>query len=342
MPLILVSIIGLAALFAMAGLASASNALSKALIGFFQGFGPILNWFGNLISPPLTQLTRWISHECGVAFQGLEQIGVRWLDGLNSYVNYMGEHTLKWASELYGTVEWLTWHYIPKQVAAALRATEGEIGALWRHMPLPARVVIHLPRISKAWIKAAIAAVLPGALIAELPLLKWLARHKAWLAHVAALAGGIALAPGYAIPRLWRGIDDLRKWKTHVGRRLHRLEKLLGMTGLAIAIASVLRIPSFRCLTTGPIGKVSRALCGLSSAALQDLLGLIVDALILTNICEVITIMEDGLSLISGPLDAWIGTADAMFVHCGYDLGGTLPDPPLSLPPLTGVSLSLP
>lgn len=166
----------------------------------------------------------------------------------------------------------------------------------------------------------------------------WLAKHKSAAAILGAVGGAVALPWTHIFPRL----KAIERWDGLTKKRLRRLEKILGAAGAAAIMANALGLSSWRCITRGNIGRVSRALCGLSTAAIEDILGLLVDVFVLVNICETITLLEQGFSLIAGPLNDWIGTADEMFVHCNYDLPGALPDAALSLPPVTGVALSLP
>jgi hypothetical protein len=111
---------------------------------------------------------------------------------------------------------------------------------------------------------------------------------------------------------------------------------------MAAAIANVLGLPNWRCLTRGNIGRASRALCGLGAAAFEDLLGLLVDVLIVEDICEVINLLESGLSLIQGPLNSFVTVVDGALCHGDYLRPPSDGDAPLSLPKVTGVALSLP
>lgn len=149
-------------------------------------------------------------------------------------------------------------------------------------------------------------------------------RIGALAAAVAALAGSLTWPHGISVPHvpeLWRG---LTKRLARIERRLRRLEGLLGVTGMAIAIANVLGIPNPRCLTKGPLGKVSRALCGLGGQALEDLLGLIVDAAVLGDPCDTMTILVDGAHLVMGPIDDLTGALDDAFGRCNYNLAAPL------------------
>src|SRR5207244_3718268 len=103
----------------------------------------------------------------------------------------------------------------------------------------------------------------------------------------------------FQLPRAFR---DFAKWKERVNKRLTKLEVAAGATAFAVLMANVLGV-SARCLRSGNIGKTARKLCGLSSTALNDLLGLLVDVVIFTDICKVIELLNEGLSIIEGPIE---------------------------------------
>lgn len=205
------------------------------------------------------------------------------------------------------------------------------------------RVIVHVPERVKTIAHAAATVTVPQVAIPHVQEWDWITRH--WKALRRVVVGAEAGAAGLALPgwlsHEWFGLTK-RTLRIH-RLRISRLEKILGAAGMAALMANALGLSSWRCITRGNLGRVSRAICGLSLGALNDLLGLLTDLVVLTHICDVISLLEDGFGLISGPLNDWIGGADAMFVHCGYDLPGKLPEtPPLDLPPLTGVTLSLP
>lgn len=133
------------------------------------------------------------------------------------------------------------------------------------------------------------------------------------------------------------GIDEL---PARLGTRLRKVEGLFGATVMAAVMANVLGV-SARCLRKGNIGRVSRALCGLSAEAFNDLLGLLVDVLIVEDVCQVIVLLEDALSLVQGPLNAFVDVVDGALCHGDYDAPPTIETPALHLPPVAGLSLSL-
>lgn len=312
-----IAVIALMGVFMSAALANQSDALAKAIVGFFQGFGPLGNFLGGLVGGPVQGLANWIAHEMGVAFQKVEQLGVRWLSGLNQYLNYMAEHGLGWAAQLLRTSLFLQTWFIPQMIRRALRTVEAEIVALYKHMPLPGHIVIRLPKISRAQVRAAVAALLPAAIAHDLPLLAWL--RKNFHALTAVLPHTLPIPFGRTIAQ--------------IKRRLHRLERALPGTALfagAVAVAlGRLGIAWVRC---NNVRRVGRTLCGLNPRTITDLLGFFADVLILTNICRVFTVLEQGLGFIQPQITAFIGGVGAWACYGDNESPPRLAVPPLDLP----------
>jgi len=146
--------------------------------------------------------------------------------------------------------------------------------------------------------------------------------------------------PGWILhlPHWLHGIDEL---ETRLEKRVRHAETIFGATAFAAALANVWGIP-FRCARSGgPMGRLARTLCGLSGEALNDLFGLLIDVLIVEDICQVIVLLEDALSLVQGPLNTFVDVVDGALCHGDF---GAAPDDPavsLSLPPVSGLTLSL-
>lgn len=161
------------------------------------------------------------------------------------------------------------------------------------------------------------------------------------IVHTVTKAGAVVLPGPLGIPHIWKEIRGFTKRLARIHWRLSRLEALLGVTGMAIAMARVLGLPNWRCLTRGNVGRTVRHLCGLPTHLLDDLLGLLVDVLIVEDICQVITLLTQGLGIIQGPVNTLVGALDGALCHGDYGAPPTVEPPALSLPPVTGLALSL-
>jgi hypothetical protein len=123
-----------------------------------------------------------------------------------------------------------------------------------------------------------------------------------------------------------RTISQLKK-------RISRAEAWTAAGALSIAMANVLGLPNPRCLRDGPIGRVSRRLCGMPSNFLNDILGLLADFFILENICTVLPWVETAASEIGAPLVEVLTEVGAGLCH-GAHAPGALRGPRASVPDL--------
>jgi hypothetical protein len=154
-----------------------------------------------------------------------------------------------------------------------------------------------------------------------------------------AIAGGLVWPhPGgtFTLPKAWRG---LTKRLARIEARLHRLEGLLAAAGMAVAMANVLGV-SAKCLRKGPIGKVSRSLCGIPTHLLDDLLGILADIWIVENVCVLLPFLETAASKIGTPLVEALTVAGAGICP-GHSAPKPLLGPKATVPDLIfGVSAS--
>lgn len=231
-----------------------------------------------------------------------------------------GVRASEWlAKETAQTFDWLTTVHLPRWARAAL------LPLLWPF--LLARLLKYVPHIARTVIVKPVKVIertLPGKVVT-----------------IIRRAGAVAIPGALGIPLVWREIHGLTKRNLAIVRRLRRLEALLGVTGLAIAMANVLGLgANWRCLTRGNIGRTARKLCGLPSHVLDDLLGLLVDVVLVADICQVITLLTEGLSIIQGPIDTLVTVAEGALCHGDYNAPPAA-DVTLDLPPVSGLALSL-
>lgn len=125
-----------------------------------------------------------------------------------------------------------------------------------------------------------------------------------------------------------------------IKKRLSRAEAWVGAGALSIAMANVLGLPNPRCLRDGPLGRVSRRLCGIPTSLLNDLLGLVADFFILENICAVLPWLESAASEVGTPLVELLTEVGAGLCK-GSSAPAVLQGPKASIPALIfGVSAS--
>lgn len=333
-PLLIV----LSALVAYA-LANLQHSQSTGFLGWLASAAENLPIFGGFSAKQILKMDAYLTNFLGKHFQQVERKAVGWLVGLKQYAGWMAASAVYPAVAMADFAVWLVRTEVPRLIHGNTK----HIAQTAQHADATAQhaegIAANTAKAHPGKVRPKDVTPLPRYALPHAEEWSWINHH--WKALTTAVLNPVAIPGvlGLPVPLRWFGLT--KKQLRAYNRRLTRLEGLIGVGALAVAIAGVLRV-SPKCLTNGNIGKVARKLCGLGPRALEDLLGLLADALILSNICTVITLMEDGLSLIAEPLTTWLDGAAAQFIHCNYDL--VAPDPldlPY-LPPVTGVVLYTP
>lgn len=302
-----------------------ADALDIKVLGQHIGAGGILRSLNNTIVKRLGQWASGSEHAMGYFFHG----AARLQEWATHEIAATARDTLHFG-------EWLVHGHLPKIAKYA--------GLAAIPPALLARLITGAVRKELAADYKLFRHVLPhqlGALITAL--IRPLSRRLTHLEHLigaksAAALGAATGAIAVTLPNvhIFPRLRALERWDGFTKRRLRRMEKLLGAAGIAAVMANALGLPNWRCITRGNLGRTSRALCGLGAGALDDLLGLLADLLILTNICEVITLLEDGLGVIETPLNDFIGGVEAMACYGDTEHPPALSVPALSLPAVVG------
>lgn len=253
---------------------------------------------------------------------------------------WIADETWKVARDTFGFGEWVVRTYGPTLVKVA-----GTITFPWAKLyrVIDSEIEKLLPKVGR------IAHDATGATEAELAKLgrgidRRLVKQAGLIAalgvEVGALAGGLVWPhPGgtFTLPKAWRG---LTKRLLRIERRLSRLEVgVFGATAMAIAMANVLGV-SARCLRKGNVGRTARALCGLPTNLLNDLLGILADIWVVENVCVLLPFLETAVSKVGTPLVEALTVAGAGICK-GHKAPPPLQGPKANVPALIfGVSAS--
>lgn len=207
---------------------------------------------------------------------------------------------------------------------------------------------VHLPK----YVRYALYAAFPPALLAKLiqghaiPKIIQAGRATTHAAtHAAthtttrvmhATAGAIPLPFPWihVAPRL----GALERSASRLARRLRRVEALVGVTALAAAMANVLGLPNWRCLTRGNIGRGARAFCGLDKWLVDFLLLGSIEAFIVTDLCAFTSLLADAARAARPALFTLVEVEGALVTCNGAKPLEPLRLPALDVPPLYGVS----
>lgn len=190
---------------------------------------------------------------------------------------WIGDEIAGIAEDTYGWAQWLQHVHLPRWATWTLRAA---FPVAWLEKLIVQEVRKLLPHVKHVAAGEAtrVEVVLDKPAIGRLE--REIAALRHWVVSRPAAAKTAALgAVAGALPNvhIFPRLRDLEIARWRHNKRIKRLEKLLGAAGAAAIMANALGLPSWRCITRGNLGRVSRALCGLESAIVGALLaGLVV------------------------------------------------------------------
>jgi len=233
--------------------------------------------------------------------------------------------TFDLAQNTFGAFEVLTGHTIPhaSRAAAAQAATQAA------HAKAIARDAAHAERTASTRLAhraMTIAATADAALA-----LGARALHKAE-----------AIALPRSLPWVVKGIDDVRSDVWKLAHRVYSLPKWLTVAGVSAVAIGALNIVGGSWIRCRNWKRIGRAGCRLPTSWLNDLLALVADFVIVTNICAVIPWLETAFSEVASPLVAALTKAGAGLCAGGAGAPELLPPPTLYLPASPEPTLYLP
>ena len=335
MPLILIPAALLASFFVAYALAFISPSTNAGLLGWIASKVASVPIFGGFTAEQLLKLDQWMAHYIGRHFQQVEAKGIGWLAGMRQYVGYMAAAPFELAVATYTFANWLLSIALPNRIAAGTAGANVKAAQAEATAEAAAKAAAGIAKgrpgsVTRVEVTKVERVAMPHAREWD-----WLHRH--WEQVTAAVLGAAAIPVTHVLPKVEPIAWPFGLTPTGIRRRLRRLESLTAPLAIAAALSLALGV-SRSCLRPGGnIQKIAKRLCGLGSTALDDLLGLLVDVLLVEDVCQVVTLLEDGLHLIQGPIDSIVGVVGGSLCHGDYAAPPDLPALTLSLPPVTGL-----
>lgn len=324
-PILLVILV----LFAMGGAATAAATGS----GFGSWINSVLKKASFIAGPLLSasiQLGKWLSHKYGEQFAAANAQVTKWFANLAHYQYVVGYWSLLWPVTLYHFGARLLGIEVPTAINARTKPLNKRVDAAEAAAKAAAGLAHSFPKVTKANSKVVEVTRIERVAMPHAGEWDWIHDHfgslRKAVAGAAIAAGGLVLPRAPAWPHPWRGI------KTELGKLWKFRNYVLSATGAAAIVAIGIGGVSGNCVKKGAIGKVARRLCGLSSHALNDLLGLLVDAFIITDVCAVVDVIGEAAKLVQQPLVEVVGGLEAALCHGDYSAPATLKPPHLYLP----------
>lgn len=301
MPVVAIPLVALLAFLAAVGVYLLAvtekywlKPLTDSLAGLF-GHIPVV---GAFMAREIVKAEHAVAHWLGQAAIAVERPAVHLLYALGHLVGQLAYTIANDAARTYHALQVIVSGKLPAALRVIKTTTVEQVPALTRRLLVPLRATT----------------------VQLVHAVNGLAHELAGVeAKVASLARAVAHATAVAIPQAlpWiRGEVARVEGLTlrHLRLRLSRLEKLIGAGALAGFVVAVIarRLPWLRCRN---VNSLARHACRLPVKALEDLLAGIVDVLLLSDLCRIVTAMTAAAREAS-PLIEGISSAVTELIHC--------------------------
>lgn len=300
------------------GVVACVDALCRAFFGTAEGVVGWIPFANSVLSRPIHKIEQKVSNFLG----GLEEH----IDAnVGFYIHALAINVGRLAD---GSAEagWTLW-----LLGKTLGATRAAIHAL----PSTGSVVNKITHVTK----------IERVVVQKVTTVGKIAAHAytgVSFAEVKALAGEIGHVVEWDIPRLWKRTRTIqnewaRAWKwirSHPFAIPAAVATALTMAALRRAGLNWIRCSNWK--------RLGSSVCRMPNHLISDLLALVVDFALLTNICQVIPWLEDAFSATAAPLVTALTGVGAGLCDPSYGPPELLPKPSLYLPDFTPATLYLP
>lgn len=283
----LLSLLALAAALVALGLVASLQAFNRAVFG---GIAKLLGWvpvFGLVLSSPINDVYKWLDSELGAVVLALDKRVGHYFHVFAAEVSWVGREIKEGAIALYQLAEftnvlvplWLL-NQAKQQLGRAIdwAAHEAEVEA------------VRVYGIARKGIDASLR-----------PLVGYVHGLERQIEHV--------LDPQIAGIRTNERLFG--RTVTSIRRQLRTLTEATVGAGAAALVATALAQLGLSWIKCRNWKRLGRGVCGLPTNWISDLLGLVTDFLVLTDICSVIPWLEDAFSATAAPLVSALTTAGA-------------------------------
>lgn len=325
-----------------------AKALTNWLVLPFKWYTHAIDWLTNKAIDAVIHFTHWLAPE----IEGNLDFTVKWFHHLGENSKYTHGAIKNTAGESASTFWWMAHTYIPKLTRAQGATTTTKTLIKVRTQPFTKAQVAQMEATIGTHVHKAIAADIPGIIAKPFPQINWDAkRWRKWL-FPGAIAGGLAIpgsttggavggftgAGGRVVARpganTWeRDYEkEQNKINSTVHTRLRKLNWLLAFASAGTLVLAGINKLGLSWLRCGNVNRLGRVLCKSPAHWIDDILGLITDFLVLTDICQVIPWMEEGLKVVEPLITDFTTGASAIVCRDSHARAAPLSVPALHLP----------
>lgn len=324
MPVLLaLPFLEIVAAFLIVGLIVAGRPLAEAITQWLDSVIGGVPVIGHRFARSVLSLTRWLSNTLVSNTAGTLDLGARWVAGLAQWASVVIGNALAWPYWLLRFQTWLLTRELPRLIHALPNAVTRVVHATTTRVVRIERTVVKVPQLTHALSRAAVAHLVASLIHPYFGSLRWLRAHvhalEAVIPHAIPIPHGITPT---GIRRYFRSY--LRRWTL--------------TTAFAGAVAFALARLGVSWVRCNNVKRVGRNLCGMSPRAINDLLGLLTDLVLLTNVCRVFSLMQQGLSVVQPEITGFVTAVETWACYGDNEHPPRLSTPPLELPTAVGVS----
>lgn len=297
---LLVSLFVIVGCLVAIGLIYIIHHVSTAIVGGIGGLLGKVPWLGGILASPVNATVQWMNNQFSEAETYLDAALGRWLHSLAELA--------RWVSREIRAHAHLLWLLANVTLGADFaRSVYSEIGVIHR-----------LIRNAEAAAAAGARAISHAITAPVVSLVHSLERRTVAIEH--GLAGWVEGDIKSLRERARTLTDDL----SGLYKRLRRIDALIGTVAFSAAVSvalSRLGLSWVRCSNWKGIGK---SVCSLPSKLIEDLLLGVVDVLVVTDLCAIVTLMTDGAKLFAPELDLLVKMTDGLIQCQGAERGSPL------------------
>lgn len=273
MALIAIPIIVIVLWLSAAGAASISAMTGKAHVSwlgeiFNIGTAPL-----QILVKAATRLAEHIASALEPAYHSASVHVAGWLAGVGQALGWNATHAHRNSSAAYNTATWANTKLRAEIEKNSLVKSKGQTTTIIRTSApsIPARRIA--TKDNAVAFRKSFEAELPKALAHDYPKVKW--DRRAWLKWLGVVpaVGSVTVPFPRVIPRPQAIPKAQKKVNDSTAKRLKRLEKILGITGLAGLITATFGGEITRFLRCSNTKGIAKAWCGANLKALLGLLG---------------------------------------------------------------------
>ena len=272
MALALIPIAIIILYLATAGSAQISAMTAKAHVGWLSGALSTFLLPEKLLIQYATKLAKYIASYLEPSFLFAESRVAGWISGIGQALGWNATHAHRNSSAIYNTAKWADTKLRSEIADDVLAKSKGQTTTIIRTTAPSVTIRRITTKDSEIALRNAITADAPGVIAHSFPKVKWDAAK--WRKYLGIAATGTISLP---FPRVLPFPGTIPKVQEKVNKsdskRLSRLEKLLGITGLSALIGATFGKEIERFLKCGNTRGIAKAWCGANLSQLLGLLG---------------------------------------------------------------------